>query len=174
MRQKDPHTQIEQIIKCSSEDQDFLLRYFARKTLSLRLEIEKRRKKIFHMLGQETKFTDNNLLSLAALIISIRYFYNLEKKFINKSFDELTLTQIRDLTTLRLKHQHDKQHITKSPKRQKLLHYWAVVKLCRTQKNKPMSFVNISEYLHKNYNFKISHNEIAKTWKEIELDTHKG
>lgn len=171
MRQKYTYNKLEAILKCSAHDQDFLLRFFSRKTLSERLKIEKMRKVTFHMLKENKKDVENDLLSFAALIMSIRYFYANEKKFVHKTFNELTLEQIRDLTIIKLDRLNDKKYVQKTTKRQKLLHYWSIVKLCRSHNNKPMSFIDISQYLRKNYNFKVSHNLIAQLWKELEINT---
>lgn len=167
----DYYKKIEDITKCNHDDHNFLLRYLSRLPIFLRVDIEKKRKKTFHFLKEKYPDMQNEVLSYSAHILSIRSQYSTEKNFTSKKFDNLTIDEIRDLSTLKINTSYEKNYLNKSPKRSKLLHYWAIVKECRGKKPKPMSFVKISKHLNKTYNFSIGHNLIAQLWRELETNT---
>lgn len=162
------HVKIEQITKCNRKDQDFLLRYLSRLPLTLKLDLEIKRKKTFYTLQQRYKDTSNEILSYAALILAVRCMYSYEQKFSSKQFDDMTLEEIRDVSMIKVERSYEKNYMYNSPKRAKLIHYWAVVKHCREHKPKAMSFIKISEHLKKFYNFSVGHNLISEMWRELE------
>lgn len=162
------HKMIEQITKSCREDQDSLLRYYSRIPLALKITTENKRKKIFHSLRQQYTNINNAELSYAALILSLKYLHAIEKSFTSKNLESLTIEEIRDISMVKIIKDYEKSYLRNSPKRDKLLHYWAIVKLCRKQKPKPMSFMKISVHLKKKYNFKVGHNLIAQMWSELE------
>ncbi|GIT98816.1 hypothetical protein [Sulfurovum sp. TSL1] len=162
------HRQMDRLIKTSSEDQGLLLRYFSRLPLSIRLELEKNKKKIFHSMREKYAQINYDVLSYAAHILSIKSHYSFEKKFSTKQFQNMSLDEIRDLSMLQLQKEDEKIYLSKNGKREKLLHYWSVVKLYRSRKPKPISFEKIEEKLEKHYSFKVSHNTINKLWRELE------
>ena len=160
---------VEQITKCSQENQAFLLRWLSRQQITQKLKIEKDRKKIFHLLKDQTYNKSNELLSYCSLVLSLRTQYSLEKKLSTKNFCNMSLDDIQNIAMIRINRSHEAVYINSSPKRNKLIHYWAVVKMCRTSNIKPMSFSNIAKYLKKFYNFEVGHNLIAQLWRELEL-----
>ncbi len=168
-REKIPYKVIEKILKISRDDQKYLLKFYAKQSIEIQLNLEKKKKKTFHFLRE--KYTDINhgILSYCAHLLSIKSHYSFQKKFSTKKFDTLTLEEIRNISMIKLQIEDEKSYLKSSNKRSKLLHYWSVVKLYRGKKPKPLSFVKISEKLKKHYNFSVSHNTIAVLWREIEL-----
>jgi hypothetical protein len=164
------HKQVDKLVKISSEDQDFLLRFFSKLPLSIKLELEKKKKKIFHFLRESSSQIDYEILSYAAHILSIKTHYSFEKKFSTKQFQNMTLNEIKDVSMIQLKREEEKAYLSNTSKRSKLLHYWSVIKLYREKKPKALSFEKISTKLKKHYNFEISHNEISKLWRELEKE----
>ena len=162
------HRAVEQITKTNQKDQDFLLRYFSRLPLTLKVELENKKRKLFHMMRESDKSTEKNILSYASFILAIKYHYALEKSFTTKKFHSMSLEEIRSVSTIKLQRQNYKRYLSQNEKRSKLLHYWSVVKIYRTQKPKPVSFQKISELLKKHYHFSVSHNTIALLWRELE------
>ena len=170
MHDKQELTQkVEQITKCSQEDQALLLRWLSRQYISQKLNIEKDRKKIFHTLREKYSLKNNDLLSYSALVLSMRVQYSFEKKLSSKNFAGLSIDEIQNISMIRINRLQDTQHTNSSPKRNKLIHYWAVVKMCRSSNIKPMSFSNIAKHLKKFYNFEVGHNLISQLWRELEL-----
>lgn len=160
---------IDRICKCNREDQDFLIRYFSRQPLTLKINVMERMKKLFHSLKQKFNNIQNDELSYAAIILAIRHVYALDKMFTKKKFEDLTLEEIRDISTIKIEQFEEMTLPSSAPKRDKLLHYWASVKQCRTLPGKkPMSFQKISKYLEKKYHFKVGHNLISEIWRELE------
>ena len=165
---KNQHRQLDLILKISDEDQVFLLKYFSKLPLVIKIELEKKKKKVFHFLRENYGDTDKGILTYAAHILSIKYEYSFEKKFSTKQFDNMNLDEIRNLTMIKLQKEDEKEYLKCSEKRNKLLHYWAVVKMYREHKPKPLSFEKIATKLRKHYNFDVSHNTISVLWREIE------
>jgi len=165
---EDQHRQIDLIVKISSDDQAFLLRYFSKLPLIMKLDLEKKKKKIFHSLREKFKAINYDNLGYAAHILAIKSLYSFEKKFSTKQFQNMTIDEIRDVSMIKLHREEEKEYLSHSAKRNKLLHYWSVVKMYRERQPKPLSFVKISEKLKKHYNFSVSHNTIAVLWREIE------
>ena len=167
-RVENQHKQIDLILKISSDDQAFLLRYFSKLSLSMKLDLEKKKKKIFHSLRDKFTAINYDALGYASHILAIKYLYGFEKKFTTKQFQDMTLNEIQNLSMIKLQKEEEKEYLKHSIKRNKLLHYWAVVKMYREHKPKPLSFVKISKKLKKHYNFCVSHNTIAVLWRELE------
>jgi len=141
------HKQVDKLIKISSKDQTFLLRYFSKLPLSIRLKLEKKKKKIFHSLRESFPQISYDILSYAAHILSIKAHYSFEKKFSTKQFQNMTLDEIRDVSLIQLQKEDEKIYLSTNSKRSKLLHYWAVVKMYREKKPKPLSFEKIEKKL---------------------------
>lgn len=165
---KNQHRQLDLILKISDEDQVFLLKYFSKLPLVIKIELEKKKKKVFHFLREKYSDTDKSILTYAAHILSIKHEYSFEKKFSTKHFTNMSLDDIRNLSVIKLQKEDEKEYLSNSEKRNKLLHYWAVVRMYREHKPKPLSFVKISKKLKKHYNFCVSHNTIAVLWRELE------
>ena len=166
--EEEQYRQIDMLVKISNDDQTFLLRYFSKLPLSMKLDLEKKKKKTFHFLRERFPDIDHGILSYAAHILSIKYAYSFEQKFSTKQFANMSLEEIRDLSMLKLQKEDEKAYLKHSQKRNKLLHYWAVVKMYREHKPKPLSFEKIAIKLRKQYNFDVSHNTINVLWREIE------
>jgi len=162
------HHQVEKIIKISFDNQNFLFRHYSKYPLAIRIELETQKKKLFYILQKKFNQIDNNILSYAAYILVIKSHYAFEKKFTTKQFNDMTLDEIQDISIIKLHRETEKKYLKNSTKRNKLLHYWSVIKMLRSKKEKPMSFTKISTYLKKYYNFEVSHNTIAVIWREIE------
>lgn len=164
----DIHKQIERITKMSLEDRSFLLRIYSRAPLVIQVAMENRKKKTFHMLREKFSDCDNEILAYCSHILSIKTYYSRMKNFSKKMFDDMSLNEIRDASMIEIKKDDEKEYLRKSPKRQKVLHYWSVVKMMREHKPKPISFEKIAMHLSKKFNFSVRHNLIAEMWREIE------
>lgn len=165
------YTQIENIIKTNRSDQTFLLRYYSRLPIELQLKLETNKKKIFHSLREKySSAFDYSLLGYCSLILGIKVLYSQEKAFSIKKFDDMSIDEIRDISMIKIARSNEKEYQNASQKRHKTLHYWAVIKMMRSQKPKPKSFEKISIYLKKTYSLNVSHNFLATLWREIELN----
>ena len=164
------HKQVEQITKIGLQDRAFLLRFFSRSPLVIQVAMENRKRKTFHMLKERFSECNNETLAYCAHLLSIKSHYSLLQKLSQKKFEDMNLDEIRDVSMIKLKKENEKEYLKKAPKRQKVLHYWSIVKMMREQKPKPKSFDSIAKYLGKEYNLDVRHNLIAEMWREIEHD----
>lgn len=158
---------LEQMIKLSQDDQRGHLIYFAKCPLETRLVIFEKQKEVFYPLLQKYKGTINTSdISYCALILAIGATRSLEKKLTKKSFGELSLDEIRELSASRAV--MFKQKTTKvSHKQDKLMGYWAIVRSLRLDHE--YSYERIALYLKKKHRFPIAPSTIMKKWKALEI-----
>lgn len=158
---------LQQLIKLSEEDQRRHLNYFAKCPLETRLVIFEKQKEVFYPLLQKYKGLMNTSdITYAALILAIGATRSLEKKLTKKSFGELSLDEIRELSASRavsFKHSTTKS----SPKHEKLMGYWAIIRSLRL--NHEYSYERIALYLKKKHRFSVAPSTIMKKWKELEI-----
>jgi len=156
---------ITQWCKISSDDVEKLLKYFAKQPIEIQIQILKsHRETLFRSKDQmKSQSISIEISSFIALILAVKYHYALEKKLTRVKLEELTVEELRDITMLKIK-KHDAKYVHQT-KRNKLKHYWSVVKYLKKE-NK--SFRHIALYLKNEHNFIISHSEIHKAWIEIE------
>lgn len=162
------HKQIEKITKINRKDQTFLLRYYSKLPLAQQINLEKKKKKIFHLLRDKFTNIDFNILSYSAQILSLKTLYSFEKKFSTKKFENMSLDEIRDVSIIKLQREEEKEYLNQTEKRERTIHYWAVIKQLRTRKPKAMSYEKISQRLLKLYGLDVSHNFLSVLWREIE------
>lgn len=157
---------LEQLMKLSKDDQKRHLNYLARSSIEVRLALFEKQKEIFHPLLQKYKGIINiSDLTYAALILAIGSTRSLEKKLTQKSFSDLSLDEIRDLSSMRAV--AFKQQMKKgSQKHEKLLGYWAIVRSLRLDHG--YSYERIALYLQKKHRFSIAPSTVMKKWKEME------
>ena len=155
---------LESMIKVNASDQRFLLRYHSRQPIETRIEAMVLHRKVLHQLKGRYQDTTLGLVSYAALILVVKIIYNREEELSKKRFDEMSLDEIADLSLIRIK-KFEERLPSSTPKRNKLIHYWAVVKTLRAEKK---SFRFIKAYLYKEYSFDVGHTLIADTWNELE------
>jgi hypothetical protein len=155
---------IEQITKSNQDEQNFLLRYYARVEIIIKLKILARHRKILHTLKQRNEKQNIENISYVSLILAIKFTYNEFKKLSIKKFEDMQINEIMEITLLDIESFKAKRYYKKT-KKDKLLKYWGVVKLLRT---KGISFRVISQYLKKKYKFNIGYSTIYEAWKEVE------
>lgn len=157
---------LEKMMKLSRDDQKRHLSYLTKCSIEVRLGLFEKQREMFYPLAQKFKDQMNvSDISYAALIIAIGLTRAFEKKLTQKSFAELSLDEIRDLSSLRaitFKQQTKKG----SQKHEKLMSYWAIVRTLRLEHT--YSYERISLYLKKKHRFSIAASTIMKKWKEIE------
>jgi hypothetical protein len=156
---------LHRLVKMNEKDQSFLLRYCSRLPLEYRLEIMQRHRRLMFKLRESHAELGNEILSYAAMILSINTFYNEDKQLTQKRFDDLSLEEIGELTLRRIKKYDYKYRPTATPKRDRLIGLWAEVKTLK-QMNK--GFRYISKYLLSKHKFEVGHTLIQTTWKELE------
>lgn len=158
------------ILKLSCDDQTKHLNYLAKCPIEVRIGLFEKQREVFHQLFQEYKGqTPASDISYCALILAIGATRTFEKKLTQKSFSDLSLDEIRNLSASRavtFKHK-----ITKvSQKHEKLMGYWAIVRTLRL--DHAYSYQRISLYLGKKHRFSIAPSTIMKKWHEIEGNNH--
>lgn len=157
---------VEKMTKVNLVDQGKYINYFSRCPVGIRLEIFEQQKGIFHRLREiyreKTSFSD---ISYCSLILAIALMRAKEKALLTKSFGEMTLDEIRDISTFQVKKFAEKieKH---AHKRETLIGYWSLVRNLRIEHN--LSFVKISLFLLKKRKFKISASYIYECWNELE------
>lgn len=157
---------LEQLIKLSQDDQRRHLNYLAKCPIEARLSLFEKQKEVFYPLFQKHKGVINTSdISYAALILAIGVTRSLEKKLTKKSFGDLSLDEIRELSASRavsFKHSTTKS----SPKHEKLMGYWAIIRTLRIDHG--YSYKRVAVYLNKKHRFSIAPSTIMKKWKELE------
>ena len=157
---------IESILKMNEDDQTYLLRYFSKLPIDIRLSVLQRHRTILYRL-KESSNEYIELISYSAQILAIKSFYVEEQKMSAKKFNDMSLEEIRNLSLIKLK-KYENKLPTATPQRDKLLHYWSVVKML---KEKGKGSRNISKFLKKEYRFEVSHMLINELWNELERET---
>lgn len=156
------------ITKINEEQQSSYIRYLSRMTSDLRLEIFSNQKKIFHALREKYKNEISlNLLSYCALIKTIETAVKERSQLNNKNFDNLSIEEIRKVSSTKAKLFISKQHRIQS-KSEKLIGYWALVRTLKIDEG--YSFRHIAGYLEKYHKLKIAHSTISTQWNKIEKD----
>lgn len=157
---------VEKMTKVNLVDQGKHINYFSRCPLGIRLEIFEQQKGIFHRLRETYKAEANvSDISYCSLILAIGLIRAKEKALLTKSFGEMTLDEIRDISTFQVKKFAEKVE-KHAHKRETLIGYWSLVRQLRNEHN--LSFIKISLFLLKKRKFKISASYIYECWKELE------
>ncbi len=164
----DLHFEIDKILKMNDEEQRSFLRHFSRFSINQRVEILPLHNSIFHKLRQKHN-VPVNILSYIALILAIEVHLN-ESKSLNKlNINDMSLDEIREISSKKAKVFLEKQLRVKS-KRDQLISYWAVVKTLKN--NEKYSFRLIAAYLKKHHKFEVTYGSIYNLW--VELEDNKG
>lgn len=142
---------IETITKLSSEQQNQLLRLFAKVDITTKLKILDAQKELFHKLKSFYGDVDNAVLTLSSLILAID-----------------TVTKELDIVTLNASKLRGKNNKAKI-KRQKVLGYWAIVRTLKLEQN--MSFRDIATYFAKYHKLEVSYSTIYELWSKLENHT---
>jgi hypothetical protein len=148
--QKEILKNCEIITKMNQETQNQMIRTFTKLDISVKVDVFKEQKVIFHKLKNIHFITDNSILTYASFVLAI--------EVVIKNTNQLNLKAIK-LRTKNAKKQNQK--------REKLLSYWSVVKTLKLEQN--YSFREISDYLLKYHRFEVSYSLIYQTWNEIEI-----
>lgn len=148
--QKEILRNCEIITKMNQETQNQMIRTFTKLDISVKVDVFKEQKVIFHKLKNIHFITDNSILTYASFVLAI--------KVVIKNTNQVNLKAIK-LRTKNAKKQNQK--------REKLLSYWSVVKTLKLEQN--YSFREISDYLLKYHRFEVSYSLIYQTWNEIEI-----
>ena len=148
--QKEILRNCEIITKMNQETQNQMIRTFTKLDISVKVDIFKEQKVIFHKLKNIHFITDNSILTYASFVLAI--------EVVIKNTNQVNLKAIK-LRTKNAKKQNQK--------REKLLSYWSVVKTLKLEQN--YSFREISDYLLKYHRFEVSYSLIYQTWNEIEI-----
>lgn len=154
--QKEILRNCEIITKMNQETQNQMIRTFIKLDISVKVDIFKEQKVIFHKLKNIHFGIDNSILTYASFILAI--------KLIISKTDQVNLKAIK----LRVKNAKKQNQ-----KREKLLSYWSVVKTLKYEQN--YSFREISDYLFKYHRLEVSYSLIYQIWNEIEtINLHEG
>lgn len=138
------------ITKMNQETQNQMIRTYTKLDISVKVDVFKEQKVIFHKLKNIHFITDNSILTYASFILAI--------EVVIKNTNQVNLKAIK-LRTKNAKKQNQK--------REKLLSYWSVIKTLKNEQN--YSFREISDYLLKYHRFEVSYSLVYQTWNEIEI-----
>lgn len=142
---------VEKYTKMNVETQNQRLRFFVRVETKMKLKILRLQKVTFHKLKSVFRDEENELLTLASLLLAIDE--------ITKSLDEVNLNAVK----LRGRNKRAQN------KRQKLLGYWAIFKKLKIEQG--MSYRQVSEYFLKYHRLRISASLLCQMWLELEKNT---
>lgn len=163
---KDRENLIERMVKISQDDQTKHVNYFSRCPLSMRVEIFDFHRDILHKLRNQHKDEANlSDISYCAFILAIGTTRTKEKALVAKSYGDLSLDEIRNLSSIRAV-KFAKKDINPTGKHEKLMGYWAIVRTLRLDHG--YSYDRVSLYLKKKHRFSVAPSTIMKKWKEIE------
>ena len=121
--------------------------------------------KLLYKLKQQHNEVDIPALSYCALLISIKLQQTNQSKLSRLNISDMSLDEISKITSQKAKLFLEKQ-FRKKEKRERLLGYWAVVRVLKNDEK--YSFRKIESYLKKHHRFDVSYSLIAKTWNELE------
>jgi hypothetical protein len=169
MEQTSSSINLDRLTKTNAKDQSFLLRYYSRLPIEFRVLMMQRHRKLLHTIKSSNTDVPIETISYAAMILSIKTLYSEEKKLSQKRFDDMSMEEIADLSLLHMKKFENRQP-SPSPKRDKLIGYWAEVKQL---KQMGKGFRYISNYLLTKRKFKVGHTLIQTTWKQLEKKNHE-
>ena len=147
--QKEILRNCEIITKMNQETQNKMIRTYTKLDISVKVDVFKEQKVIFHKLKNIHFITDNSILTYASFILAI--------EVVIKNTNQVNLKAIK-LRTKNAKKQNQK--------REKLLSYWSVIKTLKLEQN--YSFREISDYLLKYHRLEVSYSLIYQIWNEIE------
>ena len=125
--QKEILRNCEIITKMNQETQNQMIRTFTKLDISVKVDVFKEQKVIFHKIKNIHFNVDNSILTYASFVLAI--------KLIVSKTNEVNLKAIK-LRTKNTKKQNQK--------REKLLSYWSVIKTLKNEQN--YSFREISDY----------------------------
>ncbi|MDD2887318.1 MAG: hypothetical protein PHY66_05910 [Aliarcobacter sp.] len=148
--QKEILKNCEIITKMNQESQNQMIRTFTKLDVSVKVDIFKEQKVIFHKIKNIHFNVDNSILTYASFVLAI--------KLIVSKTNEVNLKAIK-LRTKNAKKQNQK--------REKLLSYWSVIKTLKNEQN--YSFREIPDYLLKYHRFEVSYSLIYQIWNETEI-----
>lgn len=155
------------MIKINHVDQTKHINYFSRCPLGIRLVIFELHREVFHRLRETYKVEASfSHISYCALILAIALTRAKDKSLVTKNFQDLTLDDIRDLSSFQVKKFVEKT-VKRSYKRDKLTGYWPLVRDLKI--NHGLSYEKISVFLLKKRKFKVSIASIHKRWHELEV-----
>jgi len=167
---KDEDLEVERILKMNEEEQKVYLRHFSRISVIGKVEIMSVHNILFHKLRQQNSDVIMKILSYCAIILSIEVHINNSKYLQNANINNMTLDEIRDVSSRKAKLFLQKQFRVQS-KRDKHVSYWAVI---RTLKNdEKYSFRQISAYLKKYHKFEVTYSSIYNLWKDLESNQQR-
>jgi len=139
---------LEKLTKMSQKVQNQKLRNFLRVDIETKLKIFDLQRSKFHQLKELNKDDSNGFLTLASLILAT------DEVLINMSGVIFKATIMKG------------QNIKRRVKRERLLGYWAIVKMLRDEQN--MSFRQIAQYFRKYYKFEVAHSTICELWNSLQ------
>ena len=116
----------EAITKMNQETQNQMIRTYTKLDISVKVDVFKEQKVIFHKLKNIHFITDNSILTYASFVLAV--------EVVIKNTNQVNLKAIK-LRTKNAKKQNQK--------REKLLSYWSIVKTLKLEQN--YSFREISE-----------------------------
>ena len=132
----------------TEEQQNALLRFFARISIEKKLEVMEDSRKKFYKLKEKNKESTLRELSYISLLKSIKSLQN------NSSDIELKLIKMRC------------RNVKIAKKREKVIAKWSLIKTLK--KEQGLSFRQISQYLEKFHKLKVAHSLIFELWQKIE------
>jgi len=159
--------EVEKIVKINEDEQNALLRFFSRLPKVGKIEVLADHRKLLHKLKQQHSEVDIATLSYSALIIAIELQKTNQNKLSRLNISDLSLDEISKITSQKAKLFLEKQ-FRKKAKRERLLGYWAVVRVLKMDEE--YSFRKIESYLKKHYKLDVSYSLIAKVWTQIEIE----
>lgn len=158
---------IEKIAKINQNDQIKLINYFSRCHEGARVQIFDYHRDNLHKLRLPYKDEASlSEISYCAFLLAVGFARSKEKSLTKKSFVDLTLDEIRELSASRAI-AFAKKSVKFTGKHEKLMGYWAIVRTLRLDHG--YSYARITEYLKKKHRFSIASSSIFKKWKEIEI-----
>lgn len=157
--------EVEKIVKINEDEQNALLRFFSRSSKVGKIEVLADHRKLLHKLNQQHSEVDISTLSYCALLIAIKLQKANQNKLSRLNISDLSLDEISKITSQKAKIFLEKQ-FRKKAKRERLLAYWAVVRVLKNDER--YSFRKIESYLKKHHKFDVSYSLIAKIWNELE------
>lgn len=137
--------------KLPKDVQSQRLRQFAKVDISTKLKILDLQKQKFHHLKSLYREEENNVITLASLVLAI----------------DFRMKEMGD-TDLKVSKLKQASYVKRSLKKEKLLCYWGIVRDLKLNKN--LSFREIASYLKRYHKFEIVHSSIYKIWSEIEIN----
>lgn len=147
--QKEILRNCEIITKMNQETQNQMIRTFIKLDISVKVDIFKEQKIIFHKLKNTHFDVDNSILTYASFVLAIELI--------------IKRTNHVNLKAMKLRSKNTKKQ---NQKREKLLSYWSIIKTLKLEQN--YSFREISDYLLKYHRLEVSYSLIYQIWNEIE------